>query len=278
VQDKTIIFVGEKQVGKSSLINKFLDEPVKDDMKETTALDYRYGTRLKDEKKQKVNIYELGGGRVLSSLLSAPLNQHSLLNTSVCIVLDLSLPGNTVDSLLFWLSCIREHLQKITDDILKQNPSSNIEEVMKARLQEKWQSNDDRSKVHPLLLPVVVVGSKFDIFAKQYEPIKKKQLCLALRYLCHDNGCDLVFASTKEKIPGQLFKAMISRQVFEQSLQVKLERDANQALNVYAASDSFLHIGEPEVTPLSFILSMSVGFKHERQSQFPAALAGNSRS
>lgn len=29
-------------------------------MKETTALDYRYGTRAKDEKKQKVNIYELG--------------------------------------------------------------------------------------------------------------------------------------------------------------------------------------------------------------------------
>lgn len=58
--EKTIVFVGEKQSGKSSLIAKFLDEPVKEDMKETTALDYRYGTRVKDEKKQKVNIYELG--------------------------------------------------------------------------------------------------------------------------------------------------------------------------------------------------------------------------
>lgn len=58
--DKTVVFVGEKQSGKSSLIAKFLDEPVKDDMKETTALDFRYGTRFKDEKKQKVNIYELG--------------------------------------------------------------------------------------------------------------------------------------------------------------------------------------------------------------------------
>ena len=54
------MFVGEKHAGKSSLIAKFLDEPVKDDMKETTALDFRYGTRYKDEKKQKVNIYELG--------------------------------------------------------------------------------------------------------------------------------------------------------------------------------------------------------------------------
>jgi hypothetical protein len=42
------------------LIAKYLDEPVKDDMKETTALDYRYGVRTKDDKKQKFNIYELG--------------------------------------------------------------------------------------------------------------------------------------------------------------------------------------------------------------------------
>lgn len=52
--------MGEKHSGKSSLIAKFLDEPLKDDMAETTALDFRYGTRNKDEKKQKVNIYELG--------------------------------------------------------------------------------------------------------------------------------------------------------------------------------------------------------------------------
>jgi len=58
--DKTFIFVGEKMSGKSSLIAKLLDEPVKDDMKETTALDFRYGTRVKDEKRHKINIYELG--------------------------------------------------------------------------------------------------------------------------------------------------------------------------------------------------------------------------
>lgn len=46
--------------GKTSLIAKLLDEPVKEDMKETTALDFRYGTRVKEEKKQKINIYELG--------------------------------------------------------------------------------------------------------------------------------------------------------------------------------------------------------------------------
>ncbi len=54
------MFVGEKKSGKSSLIARFLDEPYKEDMKETTALDYKFGTRIKDERRQKVNIYELG--------------------------------------------------------------------------------------------------------------------------------------------------------------------------------------------------------------------------
>ena len=85
-------------------------------MKETTALDYRYGIRTKDEKKQKVNIYELGGGRILSSLLSAPLNPSSLAQTSICICVDLSLPGNTIDSILYWITVIREQLHKVFEE------------------------------------------------------------------------------------------------------------------------------------------------------------------
>lgn len=56
----TFVFLGDKQSGKTSLIAKLLDEPLKDDVKETTALDFRYGSRVKDDKKQKINIYELG--------------------------------------------------------------------------------------------------------------------------------------------------------------------------------------------------------------------------
>ena len=105
--------------GKSSLIAKLLDEPVKDDMKETTALDFRYGTRIKDEKKQKLNIYELGGGRTLSSLLQAPLNSYALANGNmiVCIVIDLANPGASVDTLLFWIATIREQLTKAASEI-----------------------------------------------------------------------------------------------------------------------------------------------------------------
>ena len=116
VSEKTFVFIGDKMSGKSSLIAKLLDEPLKDDMKETTALDFRYGTRVKEEKKSRLNIYELGGGRTLASLLQAPLNSYALASGDiiVCIVIDLANPGASVDTLLFWLATIREQLGKST--------------------------------------------------------------------------------------------------------------------------------------------------------------------
>lgn len=69
-------------------------------------------------------------------------------------------------------------------------------------MQTYWEKHDDRTKINFSLIPIVVIGSKFDVFANQYESVKKKQLCLALRYICHSNGCDLVFASVREKLPS----------------------------------------------------------------------------
>ena len=112
--DRTYVFIGDKQSGKTSLVSKLLDEPVKEDVKETTALDFRFGTRTREEKKQKISIYELGGGRTLASLLQAPINAHSLSSGGlvISIVLDLTNPGASIDTLLFWLATLREHLGK----------------------------------------------------------------------------------------------------------------------------------------------------------------------
>jgi len=50
VTEKTILFVGEKRSGKTSLIAKFLGDPVKEDTAETTALDFKFGKRQLDDK------------------------------------------------------------------------------------------------------------------------------------------------------------------------------------------------------------------------------------
>ena len=102
------MFLGEKTVGKSSLIAKYLDETFGDEMPPTTALDFKHGVKNKEEKRVQVNIYELGGGRNQAHMLSAALNEGNIASTTVCLAVDLSTPGNLVDSLLFWINAVRE--------------------------------------------------------------------------------------------------------------------------------------------------------------------------
>ena len=72
-------------------------------------MEYKSGIKLsKDEKKVKVNTYELGGGRAFSNLLESAIVGGTIHHTTVLIVIDLSKPGNAVDNLLFWLNSVRE--------------------------------------------------------------------------------------------------------------------------------------------------------------------------
>jgi len=63
-------------------------------------------------------VYELGGGRILSNMLQAPLSAKSVPDiASICICIDLSKPGNVVDSLLYWISAAREHSSNALKDL-----------------------------------------------------------------------------------------------------------------------------------------------------------------
>ena len=67
-------------------------------------------------------MFIIGGGRILSNLLAAPLTAFSISTTAVCIVIDLSAPGGAIDSLLYWIAVIREHSQKAIEELQKTNP------------------------------------------------------------------------------------------------------------------------------------------------------------
>ena len=109
------VFCGDKKSGKSNLILKFLDIQITEDVKETAALDFRFGSKKREEQKVRIQSYELGGGRVLASMLGATLRNVDDIG-SICIVLDLSKPGNCVESLLFWIKAVRAY----ADNALKE--------------------------------------------------------------------------------------------------------------------------------------------------------------
>ena len=223
-----------------------------EDVKETTALDFRFGNKKREEQKARIQSYELGGGRVLASMLGATLRNIDSIG-SICIVLDLSKPGNVIDSLIFWLKAVRAY----SDNALKELQNVNIErfrEVQK-RMSVYWQSvaaQSEKQQLNISMVPITVIGAKYDLFAQQNEPVQKKLVCSALRYICHKNGCDLVFASIKEQNPLKQFKNMMNWHIFKpmpkegEQMQIpQPDRDPLHAISICAGQDSASKIGEP---------------------------------
>jgi hypothetical protein len=50
------------------------------------------------------------------------MTPFNISTTAVCIVLDLSTPGGSLDSLLYWIAVVREHSQKAIEELQKTNP------------------------------------------------------------------------------------------------------------------------------------------------------------
>jgi dynein light intermediate chain 2 len=85
----------------------------------------------------------------------------------------------------------------IVADLKERDPSSLL--GVQRRLKSIWGEHEDKSKVKSFPVPVVVVGTKYDVFANTYESKLKKVLCDAMRYLAHTTGSDLCFASVREQ-------------------------------------------------------------------------------
>lgn len=133
----------------------------------------------------------------------------------MCIVLciDLSKPGNAIDNLMFWQKTIRDQSMEVVAKMKDTDPQSLL--GIQSRLKNIWGEHEDKSKVKSFPVQVVIVGTKYDVFANTYESQSKKSLCDAMRYLAHTTGCDLVFASVREQQPGRVFQNFMANILFD---------------------------------------------------------------
>ena len=76
---------------------------------------------------------------------------------------------------------------------------------------------------------------------------------MALRYIAHSNGSDLVFGSVKEKLPSVLYRSLLMSHLFETQFlrnktppSVSMEINPANALNVRSGMDQLSRIDEPE--------------------------------
>ena len=96
------------------------------------------------------------------------------------------------------------------------------------------------------MIPVVIVGTKYDVFANNYESKLKKMLCDAIRYIAHTNGCDLVFSSVREQQPLKVFNNHLSNVIFEVNTQGTVDTNSNNAITVPSGLDRLSKINEPD--------------------------------
>lgn len=192
--EKTVLLVGERKAGKTTLLQNFLMQTRDDAPKATVALEYSFARApLGITSKRDIgHLYELGGGRMLANLISVPITRENIGNLLIVIALDLSHPYRVLDSLLYWFTVIKD---RVNECFASLEPA--VSDRLTRKLQKVWGEHPDRNALDLLKVPVIVVGCKYDIFCDE-ESEKRKWMARCLRYFCHKYGASLYYSSYKD--------------------------------------------------------------------------------
>ncbi|KAJ3242581.1 Cytoplasmic dynein 2 light intermediate chain 1 [Chytriomyces hyalinus] len=241
--ETTIMVVGNKQTGKSSLIHRMQN---KDDIPPpTSALEYRFARSTRGTIKDVAHIWELAGGTHLTDLIDVPINESNIHLTTFVIVLDLSEPAEALPVLEHFLDKIQMRAKKVLDGL--EARGSKRPKGLRAFALKKYGSDhpdisSDAMYICPV--PIVIVGAKYDLF-RDMEPEKRKLLCKTLRFLAHTQGATLVFANLKDETSCAKVRRILNHHAFRSNPLQELSHDYNKPLVITAGQDTFSQIGNP---------------------------------
>ncbi|KAM9316836.1 cytoplasmic dynein 2 light intermediate chain 1 [Gastrophryne carolinensis] len=240
--ERSVFFIGNKNGGKTSIILRCIDR--EEAPKPTLALEYTFGRRAKGHSTPKdiAHFWELGGGTSLMDLIQIPITNENLRAFSIVLVLDLSKPDELWQTMEQLLQVTRKHVDKVIADIGKSN-SKAANQI----LQNVWRSfpnnHPDRELINPFPLPLLIVGSKYDIF-QEFESEKRKVIGKTLRFVSHFYGASLLFTSKSETHKGAI-RSYVNQLAFGQDKSKFVSFDHHKALVIPAGTDSFSQIGSP---------------------------------
>ncbi|OXB65484.1 hypothetical protein ASZ78_014835 [Callipepla squamata] len=186
--------------------------------KPTLALEYTFGRRARRHNAPKdiAHFWEIGGGTSLLELIQIPITISNIRSFGVVLVLDLSRPNELWMTMENLLQATRNHVNKIVAKLEKTDPkvATEIKQKMQSNLQR---DHPDYDLVDPFPIPLVIIGSKYDIF---HFTSKSESLLLKARVLIHH----LAFGYDRSK---------------------SVSVDHNKPLFIPAGLDSLSQIGPP---------------------------------
>eukprot|EP00854_Cymbomonas_tetramitiformis_P017965 gene17965-21396_t len=196
--DAILYFVGSRQGGKSTLLNRFLYPDKTDTPKATEGLEYTYARKSVStniERKDIAHIWEIAGTEKLSNEISACenifLGMRQVATAVVVIVVDLSNPASVLPTLEYWLDKVKAKTGATYEKLERRG--SKLPEQLKLRAKKVFgSSHEDANSVVHTGISLVVAATKYDTF-KDGDAEVRKIMSRTLRYFAHTHGAGLVY-------------------------------------------------------------------------------------
>ncbi|XP_038592970.1 cytoplasmic dynein 2 light intermediate chain 1 [Micropterus salmoides] len=250
VSERTVFLLGSKAGGKTSILLRCIDRD--EPSKPTLALEYTFGRRARGHNTPKdiAHLWELGGGTFLSDLVQIPITPVSITSLSVILVLDLSKPNalwRTMEKLLQAATAQLEKVSSQAQQAQKAKPGAKHQMPVHSATRVLPKDYPDRELISPFPVPLLIIGSKYDIF-QEFDSDKKKVICKTLRFLAHYYAASLIFTSIKSESLMSKTKSFFSHLAFGLDRGKTLSCDSTKPLVIPAGLDSFSQIGSPPTT------------------------------
>ncbi|XP_026212675.1 cytoplasmic dynein 2 light intermediate chain 1 [Anabas testudineus] len=248
VNERSVFLMGSKAGGKTSILLRCLDRD--ESSKPTLALEYTFGRRARGHNTLKdiAHLWELGGGTSLSDLVQIPITPLSIRSLSVILVLDLSKPNDLWGTMEKLLQATQAQVEKVASQARqaeRAKPGGKQQTVHSAtRILPK--DYPDRELISPFPVPLLIIGSKYDIF-QEFDSDKKKVVSKTLRFIAHYYAASLLFTSIKSESLMSKTKSFFSHLAFGLDKGKTVSCDSTKPLIIPAGSDSFSQIGSPPV-------------------------------
>ncbi|CAH8837589.1 unnamed protein product [Trichobilharzia szidati] len=240
--ETTIIFAGNRQSGKSTIINRFLEKD--ETPKPTLALDYTFGRKGAGNYMTRAvsHIWELGGGSKLSDLIDVLITPNNILNLHLILVVDLSKPTELWDTVDNLLKSASSRVEQIFSR-LRQKNITHIQNTLNENLRKKISStHPDVELLNPFPLPLTFLGTKYDIF-REFSNEQQNLISKTMRFLSHYYGASLYFSSIREDELLKKTRILLNHIAFGGKITFNEQMKTGKPLAIPVGMDSFSNIG-----------------------------------
>ncbi|XP_008291573.1 cytoplasmic dynein 2 light intermediate chain 1 [Stegastes partitus] len=239
VSERSVFLMGSKAGGKTSILLRCLDRD--EPSKPTLPCGFVF------QPKDIAHIWELGGGTSLSDLVQIPITPVSIRSLSVILILDLSKPNVLWGTMEKLLQAAQGQLEKVfsqSQQAEKSKPGAKHQTPAHSAARVLPKDYPDRELISPFPVPLLIIGSKYDMF-QEFDSDKKKVVSKTLRFVAHYYAASLIFTSIKSESLVSKTKSFFSHLAFGLDRGKTVSCESNKPLIIPAGSDTFSQIGSP---------------------------------